>query len=69
MNLTIDFGSSKLLLHSNNYLRVSFLTAAGQPYTSFHPCQQIQGMWGRAVYRTVPGKPLAGEIISLQVEK
>ena len=69
MNLTIDFGSSKLLLHSNNYLSVSFLTATGQTYKSSNPCQQIQGMWGRAVYRVVPGKPLAGEIISLQLEK
>lgn len=69
MDLILDFGSRKLALHANNYFKVRFLSTDWKPPNPFNPCQHIQGMWARAVFRVVQGKPFAGEIISLQLEK
>jgi len=69
MDLTLNFGNCPLSLRVTNHFKVDYLTKNWKPPDPFHPCQHIKGQWARGVYTVVQGKPHAGEIVSLELER
>lgn len=70
LDLTLDFGSGLTLrLRAPNYHKVEFLTLRWVPPANFNPCVHIRGLPAEVAYALVEGRPYAGEILSVTIQK
>lgn len=69
MDVRIDIGAYWLQLHSSDYFNMGLLTAGWKPPEDFDPCKHLKGRRAVIIYRAVEGKPYAGEILAIQIQK
>ena len=69
--LDMDFDDSYeiLHLHTDNYFKVDFRAIDFTPKGIMNPCKTVKGMWARVYYYHIKGRPLEGELISVELRK
>jgi hypothetical protein len=69
MDLTIRADDRSLLLHSENYYRVTYSALNFTPSQELQPCRQLEGMHAQIRYYHIKGQSYVGEMISIQLSK
>ncbi len=68
MQLTLQTSGGSLQLRSPKYRDIEFYSLHWKVPKSFDPCKQLTGLTAKVKYAVTPGKPYAGEILSLEVQ-